>query len=334
MNEAYSSAVAITISVLIIGLFVFNYVQSPPESSSKKLIKVGDQVINVPHHVLDAILSKYRNRLILHSKLGGELDADALLAAEKSLTEHVRTKYGIELSEHPMELEKYVLNQGVPQSSIYDDELVGGQDLSATGRSLGTIVWLLEQIIIQNRTHSGTIEIPLVLEKIEVILAATPTKPNPQLPWPSCDAATPASTCNVPPVVVDVLDSREQWRRPTKASPKFCSALLRNNLGDYLSDSAAQDLYSDGAECALKSKNTREASAGWQSSLLNRMSATSHTCENEFDETDTRIGANVAYAGYELPLRMMKQDMANRAAPNQKQALTDSWDFLEQEFLS
>jgi hypothetical protein len=113
---------------------------------------------------------------------------------------------------------------------------------------------------------------------------------------------------------------------------------LRNNLQNYISDSAAQDLenvFPVGDDGNQKAKNMREASASWQKNNIFRMADISHTHEDAFDDSDNRLQhQKISYAGYDLPLKLMKDELNNRNNSNQKQSLTDSWDHLEQQFLS
>ena len=329
VNYVYSSAVAITIGILLISIFTFKTYNADHKISigGHKYIKTRDQVISVPQHVLEALLIKYRNRLINKANSDVNINPDLLNEVKESLAKHIQLKYGIKYNLYPIELDKYILNQGMPKTDIYDDELVGGVDLSSTTHSLGIIIWYLEKIILENRNNKQTIEIPLILEKVDEVLAvAQPVSPLSQHIYDS-------SFNNSVPSVIDIMDDGEQWRLPTKASPKKCSATLRNNLQNYISDSSAQDIenvFSVGDDVNMKAKNMRKASANWQKNNIFRMADVSHTRDDLFvDSHNPQLHQNILYADYDLPLKLMKDDLNNRTYDNQKQTLTDSWDYLE-----
>lgn len=337
INNIYSSAVAITIGILILSIFTFKTYHSEPHlriSGGHKYIKTKDQVISVPHHILEALLVKYRDRLINKANSNIHIDCNLLDEVNESLAQHVYLKYGIKYDLYPIEMDKYLLNQGLTKTNIYDDELVGGVDFHSTTNSLGVIIWYLERILLENRNNKHTVEIPLILEKVDEILATMHLK---DVSLYNLEIKTSLSKCSTP-AVIDIIDSNEQWRLPTKSNPKECSKTLRNNLQNYISDSAAQDMesiLSVGNDGNQKAKNHREALSSWQKNNIFRMAEVSHTRDGGFGDNDNReMHQKVSYAGYDLPLKLMKDERNNKLNNNQKQSLTDSWDYLENQFLT
>jgi hypothetical protein len=338
----------------------------PSQKNTDKYIKTKNQVIRVPHYVLEALLVKYQNRLINQAKNRLDIDPKLLQDVENSLSEHMRSKYGIKFNLCPLELENYILSRGVPQSNIYDDDLVGGVDLSSTGKSIGIIIWYLEKIILFNSTNTffkkgnkknkeqqsysqnrrffnsskaanafsvrddgnnGSIEIPLILEKVDTLLAIKSVTTTAAI----SEYITPLYK-PLPSTIIDELDDR-QLRLPSKSAPNKCSPLLRKNLQNYISDSAGQewqDYLAEGVgdDTNMKAKNAREASAGWQKTNIHRLSSISHHSDKEFSDTSNRLlNPYISYTSYDLPLKLMKQEQ-NKTKSDQKQSLSDAWDIL------
>jgi hypothetical protein len=323
MNSSYVSSIIIILSILILCLFIFNFsVKSKEIEYKENYIKINDNIITIPNYMLDSLLSKYRNRLINCSKENNNLDYYKLLDIEKSLSDYVYIKFNIKFSMNPLDIEKYILNQGIPSKGIYDDELVGGNELSEINICLGKIIWLLEQLIIMNKNNSN-IDIPVDLQKIDTLL-------NHQLPKPRILESNPSDIMPINTVIE--YDEPEQWRKPIKSTPSLCSNNLRNNLYSYISDSAANDIYDDDMSVSIKNKTHKDTINGWNLNSINQMTDTTHSQQNEFSESNNRfIKQQPAYKDHNLSLKLMKHDIDLN---NEKKSLTNAWDYLENSFLA
>lgn len=120
IDSAYILVVIILICIFLFNIFTLYSSDTelpPPSATPHKYIKTKDHIISIPHDVLDAMLSRYRNMLIRHCNSGFKIDATQLQKIQKSLAAHVKTKYGVVYKLFPDELEIYILNLGVRQSN-------------------------------------------------------------------------------------------------------------------------------------------------------------------------------------------------------------------------
>jgi hypothetical protein len=356
INRIYVLGVGAVVGIFLVFLFIINTqtsnVSPSTRSASARYVKISDNIVDMPLHVLEGILAQYRNRIIRLSHKDVDVDLSQLDRVKNELSRHVFIKYGIQYDLNPTQLENYILDLGIRSSNSYDDELVGGVDISGPARTLGIIVWYIEQICILNRNNTDAIEVPLVLEHMEKLMSdVTPTsvKSDPYI-WMAHDKSAydakdyleGARDVPIAPLygVTDVVDPKEQWRIPVGGKPKPCSRKLRTNLHDYLSDAAATDVHavSMGAgNVYYKAQNTKEAIAGWNGAHdLSRNVDTSHLNEDDFDMNDNRWrGPYMQFAEYRLALDAMRDDRLNNKNrfDSETQSLTDNWDFLERNFM-
>jgi hypothetical protein len=322
MDKKYISSVITVICMLMLFLIVFSLSSGSKQLDYKEnYIKINNNVISVPNYLLSALLYKYRNRLINYSQIQDNLDYSKLLDIERSLSNHIYFKYKIKFDMNPVVLEKYIINQGIPQKNNYDNELTGGYELSDKNKCLGKIVWLLEQLIILNKT-SDNIEIPINLENIDNMLENPIYNPRIINHVPE----------DMPLDTIVEIDEPQQWRKPSKSTPIECSKNLRNNLQNYISDSACNDIYNDDITSVIKNKISKDTANGWEPTLLKEMSNTTQPRGIEFTESNNRfIKQEPSYKNHNLSLSLMKYDSKLN---NHKQSLTIAWDYLENEFLS
>jgi hypothetical protein len=312
VNKVYTTALIITIGIVILLLFTYDLLNQPREvKDTDKLIKIKGTIIVIPSHVLDAILVKYKNLMIKYSKSEVDINILVLENIKQNLASHISAKYGIKFSLNPMELEKYIMNQGIPMSNDYDEDLVGGIDMTDTGKNLGIIIWYLEKLIWINKKNSN-IEIPLSLEDIDKLSQENPTILVP--------IAENSDFKYLP------MDLPEHIRLPTKSTPQKCSS-LRNNLDNFLSYSPNEF---DSEQYNEKNKNKQEALSSWNN-RPQRNTIISHPSEDEYKPNENiKLNPYISYAGYDLSFSLNKEDNIRL---NQKQELTDLWDHLENKFL-
>lgn len=357
VNHIYVLGVGVVVGIFLVFLFIMNTQRSsatppPTRSSSSRYVKVSDNIIDMPLHVLEGMLAQYRNRMVNLSHKDVDIDPTQLNKVKDELSRHVYIRYGITYDLDPNQLEKYILDLGIRNSNNYDEELIGGIDIDNSARTLGIIVWYIEQICMLNKNNDGSIEVPLVLEHMDKLMnGVRPSivKSDPYMwlahdksAYDANDYSADNDETQFAPLygVNDVVDPKEQWRIPVGGKPKPCSRRLRNNLHDYLSDAAATDGHavSMGAgNVYYKAQNMKEAIAGWNDAYdLSRSVDVSHLNEGEFDSNDNRWrGPYMQFAEYRLALDAMRDDRFNNKNKfdSEKQSLTDNWDFLERNFL-
>lgn len=344
VDSAYILVVVILISIFLVYIFTqYTGDQLSLPMNTYKYIKTKDDIISVPHDVLDATLARYRNMLIRHCNSGYHVDDKIIRKLKDSLASHVKIKYGIEYKLFPDELEIYILNLGVRQSNQYDAELVGGIDLSDSAKSLGIIIWYLERIAMNNKNNPHTIEVPFCIQDLDDLVNMGLQKNDISAEIKMCkllpDGIAPELL--TPDLgsygMTDVPDKFETARRSVGNAPIKCSETLRSNLHDYISDSAAQAYHRENmgaGNVSSKTQNAREASANWRNINHSRMADTSHDRDDEFGESNNRdLGPYLSYANYNLSMGLMRRDFANRR-DNQKQEIGDDWSHIEDQIFT
>jgi hypothetical protein len=328
VDNSYTASVFVALLVVAMCIVIYKVANSPirTDSDNTNYIKIKGKLISVPKDIYDAMLSKYTHKLISIAKKNTNINMNLLNQIERTLEQHIQYKYGIKFTLYPNELDNYIINLGIPQSNKYDGELVGGVDMDDKTRKIGVIIWYLETIMIRSKNLT-VIEIPVILDEIDNIDTQDIKKSN--------KIFEQVEERSIPIDVVDMID-RKEFRVPIKSAPKKCSN-LRYDLMNYISDSAAQDWDNifAGDETNQKAKNTREAAAGWQKTNIFRMADTTHARDGVFGDSHNRQHNPIFnYAGYDLPLKMMKDEQLNKPTRNQKQSLTDDWNYLEEQFLA
>jgi hypothetical protein len=283
IDSAYIYVVLILVCIFLIYIYTrHGSLKVAGSAKYHKYIKKQDDVVSIPHHMLETILARYRTMLIdccnsranaiddsrsdsvendhfgSISAIEHNLNLHNLRQIQNALAMHIKIKYGVKYNLYPDQLEKYIIDQGVKQTNKYDAELIGGIDLTDKARALGIIIWYIEQLVLHNKNNPDTIEIPLCLDDLDRVIdhtiyankkaySSVATKYLDTLP-DGIEVELPADRLDLYGMhdlygIRDAPDPTLCIRKPLGCSPKECSSILRNNTRDYLSDNAAQPVH-------------------------------------------------------------------------------------------
>jgi len=360
IDHLYINSVA---TLIIVALIIIFFISNSKRSENKlhaNYAKHNGAIISMPKHVLNSLIAKYKHKLIHTSNAPlSPTQINKLREIELILAKFVQIKYKIKFNPQPYDIEKNLLDYKSKNNMEYDyavvrcagdvvyDEEIIGEDHAAC--NIGKIIWYLEQIVLMDNRNSSHVEIPLQLDHIKEFIqdsARTVQDPMRMTDFESIAIANNMADnagindTNINNVSADIAVDSVANNFPGKLRPKFapkkCSTLMRDNLDNFISDMAIQELQEPypsnvSDEDNQKARNYKEAAAMWKNTNIYRLSDQSHSRDADFADSNNKLEGTIYPSVNTLAFDIAK---SNRSASNTKQTLTDKWDYLEHKFLT
>jgi hypothetical protein len=325
VNHIYVNSTLLIIGITIATIIVVVASENMTAIPQSSIVKIKDTYVYLPKHVMTATIAKYKKSIV--NQIGTHMDEELrarFKLAERKLSEYIRLKHAIDVHINLSVIEKYIADEHIAGNHIaYTECDLHGYDPSEYHHSSGRILYLLDQILLLER--NSNVQMPLNLDVIDSLLNYSAYRKQSLEDMRTADNVRDNATDD------DGYDDQyyDVGDAVTCSKAKKCSHKLRHNLHDFISDGAAQDIFSDN-ESNQKAKNAREAMSSWR--IRANYSEPSDMSEiNDHSEVSNRMTFEHMFCRVNKRIQPIKSFAIE---PNGKQSLTDKWDYLERQFLT
>lgn len=324
VNHIYVNSTLLIIGITIAAIIVVVASENVTATPQSSIVKIKDTYVYLPKHVMTATIAKYKKSIV--KQIGTHVDEELrarFKLAERKLSEYIRLKHGIDVHINLSVIEKYIADEHIAGKHVaYTECELHEHDPSEYYHLTGRILYLLDQILILER--NSNVQMPLNLDIIDSLLNYRAYRKQ------SLEDIQTAN--NVGDTDDDDHDDHaDQYcdGNAARSGAKKCSRKLRHNLHDFISDGAAQDIFSDN-ESNQKAKNAREAMSSWRT-RANYSEPSGMSEINDHSEVSNRMTFEHMFCRVNKRTQPIK---SHSTEPNGKQSLTDKWDYLERQFLT